>query len=132
MRATTNVHIDLRSISAAAAVVDQDRISQLLTNLIANAIRACRSAVSVGVAEQGPNATIWIDDDGPGIALEDRERIFQRFVRLDAARDQESGGSGLGLAICRDIVAAHNGSIAVEESPIGGARFVVRLPLRKG
>ncbi|ADJ49646.1 two-component system histidine kinase [Amycolatopsis mediterranei S699] len=65
-----------------------------------------------------------VDDDGPGIPEADRERVFDRFVRLDDARDRDDGGSGLGLAIVADIARAHGGTAAVE----GGSRFVVRLP----
>jgi len=72
---------------------------------------------------------IVIDDDGPGIPRADRQRVFDRFVRLEADRARSSGGSGLGLAIVAEIVAAHGGSVTVGESPWGGARFVVRLPV---
>lgn len=74
-------------------------------------------------------ARIVIDDDGPGIPHADRQRVFDRFVRLEADRARSSGGSGLGLAIVAEIVAAHGGSVSVGESPWGGARFVIRLPV---
>jgi signal transduction histidine kinase len=69
-----------------------------------------------------------IDDDGPGIPADDRQRVFERFVRLDAARTKGDGGTGLGLAIAHDIVVAHGGAIAIGEAPIGGARVTVTLP----
>ena len=68
------------------------------------------------------------DDDGAGVPAEDRERIFERFVRLDEARSRDAGGSGLGLALAREIAAAHGGSLAATENERGGARFVLDLP----
>ena len=69
-----------------------------------------------------------IDDDGPGIARADRERVFERFVRLDEARHRSDGGSGLGLALVSAIMAEHGGSATCAASPSGGARFRLRLP----
>jgi len=69
-----------------------------------------------------------VDDDGGGVPDAERERIFDRFVRLDDARGRDAGGSGLGLAIVREIAAAHGGTVAVAGSALGGARFEVRLP----
>ncbi|HWC43818.1 MAG TPA: ATP-binding protein, partial [Actinomycetota bacterium] len=69
-----------------------------------------------------------VEDDGPGIPETDRERVFERFVRLDDARARDDGGSGLGLAIVAELVAAHGGTVAVATSPLGGARVEVVLP----
>jgi signal transduction histidine kinase len=69
-----------------------------------------------------------VDDDGPGIPEADRERVFERFVRLDDARARDDGGSGLGLAIVAELVAAHGGTVAITPSPIGGIRVEVTLP----
>jgi signal transduction histidine kinase len=69
-----------------------------------------------------------VDDDGPGVPPADRERVFERFVRLDDSRARGDGGSGLGLAIARATAQAHGGSIRVEDSELGGARFVLSLP----
>jgi signal transduction histidine kinase len=71
---------------------------------------------------------VAVDDDGPGIPREERERVFDRFHRSEPARDRGSGGSGLGLGISRSIVAAHGGRIWVEGSPLGGARVAFALP----
>ena len=76
---------------------------------------------------RGSRLTIRIDDDGPGIAPAERERIFERFHRSEVARDRASGGSGLGLAIARSIVELHGGRIWVEDSPLGGARVTLEL-----
>jgi two-component system OmpR family sensor kinase len=74
-------------------------------------------------------ARLVVEDTGPGIDPADVARIFEPFVRLDAARDRESGGSGLGLAIAHSIVVAHRGTIQVERREAGGSRFTIRLPL---
>jgi signal transduction histidine kinase len=97
-------------------------------NLLENAERHARSAVSVSLAHDGADLLLTVTDDGPGVAPEDRDRIFDRFVRLDEARARDQGGAGLGLAITREIVAAHGGAVHLDDAPGGGARFVVRLP----
>ena len=72
---------------------------------------------------------VTVEDDGPGVPVEERERIFERFVRLDEARSRDAGGSGLGLAIARGIATSARGTLAVDDSRWGGARFVLTLPL---
>jgi signal transduction histidine kinase len=72
---------------------------------------------------------LTVDNDGPPVAAEDRERIFGRFVRLDDSRTRDTGGTGLGLAIVAEIVKAHGGTVEASESPEGWCRFVVRIPL---
>ncbi|MFC4588547.1 sensor histidine kinase [Sphaerisporangium corydalis] len=105
------------------------QIGRVITNLLDNAERHARHTVSVEVRKHQDGAELLVDDDGDGIALADRERIFQRFTRLDAARSRDRGGTGLGLAITRDIVQAHGGTIEVGASPTGGARFTITIPL---
>ena len=78
--------------------------------------------------ETDDGVELVVEDDGPGIPSNDRQRIFDRFVRLDEARARDAGGSGLGLAIVEEIVTAHGGTIDVSRSVLGGARFVVSLP----
>ena len=80
-------------------------------------------------SEVGNEAHIVIEDDGPGIPAAERERIFGRFVRLDQPRSRQGGGSGLGLAIASEIVAAHHGTISVNERVGGGSRFEVTIPV---
>ncbi|MEO3867801.1 HAMP domain-containing sensor histidine kinase [Nonomuraea sp. B12E4] len=104
------------------------QLARLLTNLLDNAQRHAESLVRVAVRGEGSVATVAIENDGVEIATEDRERIFERFTRLDAARSRDAGGTGLGLAIAKDVAMAHRGRIGVEECR-GGARFVLRLPL---
>jgi signal transduction histidine kinase len=74
---------------------------------------------------------VTVADDGPGIAPEDRERVFLRFARLDEARSLADGGTGLGLAIALAVVRRHDGTLTVDEHPSGGARFVMTLPARR-
>lgn len=107
---------------------DQRRLVQVVRNLADNAARHGRTRIALRVKEIDGWAVLQVDDDGQGVPAEDRERIFDRFVRLDASRSRDSGGSGLGLAIVREIVQAHGGTVVAGESPWGGARFEVRLP----
>ncbi|WP_031273740.1 cell wall metabolism sensor histidine kinase WalK, partial [Curtobacterium sp. B8] len=112
---------------------DPGLLAQLLRNLADNAARHATSTVAFELGTAGTHlAVLAVEDDGAGIADTDRERVFDRFVRLDEARARESGGSGLGLAIVRGIVEAHGGSVHVERAALGGARFVVTLPLAEG
>ena len=86
------------------------------------------AAVAITVHHVGDAVELVVEDDGPGIPEEQRQRVFERFVRLDEARARDAGGSGLGLAIVREIVTVHGGTVGIESSRLGGARFVVRLP----
>ncbi|MFD6355599.1 sensor histidine kinase [Nocardia tengchongensis] len=108
---------------------DQPKLARVLRNIAENAAAHARSTVAVTVLRDGKFGRVIVDDDGPGIAAADRERVFGRFVRLEADRARATGGSGLGLAIVAEIVAAHGGSVTIGESPWGGARFVVDLPV---
>jgi signal transduction histidine kinase len=82
----------------------------------------------VTVRAEGADAVLEVLDDGAGIPAESRERVFERFARLEEARERDSGGTGLGLPIAREIAHAHQGTLTVEDSA-AGARFVLRLPL---
>lgn len=108
---------------------DPYKLGQVLRNLTENAARYARSTVALSLAVSGSTALIMVDDDGPGIAPSDRDRVFERFVRLDESRDRASGGAGLGLPIVREVVRGHDGDVAVGVSPLGGARFQVQLPI---
>ncbi|MFJ3666447.1 sensor histidine kinase [Streptomyces sp. NPDC090106] len=105
------------------------QLGRVLSNLLDNARRHARSAVTVTVRRDGDRAVVEVADDGHGVAPADRERIFERFVRLDEARSRDDGGAGLGLAIARDVAARHGGTLTVREAPAGGALFALRLPL---
>lgn len=111
--------------------VDRDRIGEVLANLVENALGHTPSGghVTVRASQDGPDVRLQVIDDGDGIAEQDLERIFERFYRVDAARDRAHGGSGLGLAIARALVEAHHGTISAQSGgPGNGATFTVTLP----
>ncbi|MBN6055135.1 HAMP domain-containing histidine kinase [Nonomuraea sp. RK-328] len=103
------------------------QLARVLTNLLDNAERHADRYVRVSVGCVDGTAVLAVENDGAEIAEADRERIFERFTRLDAARSRDVGGTGLGLAIARDVAVAHGGELTVEDCQ-GGARFVLRLP----
>ena len=104
------------------------RLDRALANLVDNAARHADSRVRVTVARQGDRVRAVVDDDGPGIPAIDRERIFERFTRLDGSRARDRGGAGLGLAVVRSIATRHGGYVWADTSPLGGARFTLELP----
>jgi signal transduction histidine kinase len=108
----------------------EDQLAHAVSNLVDNAARYASSAVQITLSCFDDTVRMVVDDDGPGIAPADRERVFERFTRLDDSRARAQGGSGLGLAVVRAIVSRHHGRIRIEDSPLGGARFVVELPAR--
>lgn len=118
---------------AAAAVVrgDSIRLMQLIDNLVTNAVRHTPDGtpIDLTVSVVGRQLRVVVADHGPGIAVEDAERVFERFTRLDPTRSRATGGTGLGLAIAREIALAHGGTLVVDASPGEGARFVLDLPL---
>ncbi|MBG0852450.1 HAMP domain-containing protein [Streptomyces spinoverrucosus] len=120
------VTVEAESLEVAGS---RGQLGRVLANLLDNAQRHARSAVTVAVRRDGDRAVVQVVDDGDGVPEVDRERIFQRFVRLDAARSRDEGGAGLGLAIARDVAARHGGTLAVHDAPAGGALFELRLPL---
>ncbi|MEL4356622.1 MULTISPECIES: sensor histidine kinase [unclassified Luteococcus] len=131
LRSTTSVEVVTR-ITAARLVADPVQLSQVVRNLCDNAARHARSTVQVTVRPlPDGGAVLRVEDDGNGIAPNDRKRVFDRFVRLEESRSRDEGGSGLGLAIVQQIVTAHGGRIWVEDSPLGGACFEVLLPGRE-
>ncbi len=114
-------------------VADQDLVLQLLLNLLDNAVKYTPSAGSLDVSWRAANglAEVIIANSGPGIPAEHLPHIFDRFYRVDAARNRAAGGSGLGLAICRWIAEAHGGSIEATSEPGAGTTFTVRLPAKR-
>lgn len=125
---TPSIVIDRSAVGAGQVRGDAVLLGQVVANLLANAARHATHTVRVSLAEADGAVRLAVEDDGPGIDAADRERVFERFVRLDEARTRDAGGSGLGLAIVRDVVTAHGGHAHVETAALGGARFVVDLP----
>lgn len=104
------------------------RLERALANLVDNAARHASSTVRVSVSRHGDRVRVVVDDDGPGVPAIDRERIFERFTRLDGSRARDRGGAGLGLAVVRSIATRHGGYVWADASPLGGARFTIELP----
>ncbi|HET9161837.1 MAG TPA: ATP-binding protein [Solirubrobacterales bacterium] len=122
--------IELGELAEGHITGSPELLARVVRNLLANARRHAGGSGRVilsAVATDG-RVTVGVDDDGPGIPPGERERVFERFHRIDPARDRDSGGSGLGLAISQEIVEAHAGRIWVEDSALGGARAAFELP----
>ncbi len=115
---------------AALVDADGDALTRIAGNLVDNATRHGRTRVVVDVRGDGDMAVLTVSDDGPGIPRGDRERVFERFTRLDGARSRDDGGSGLGLAIVRALAEAHGGYVRLADAHLGerGLRVIVRLP----
>lgn len=125
----STIRVDGSGISAARVLGDERLLTGVVRNLVDNAVRHAVSRVTVALVELDGAAVLTVDDDGGGVPAGERDRVFERFVRLDEARSRDAGGAGLGLAIVRDAVRAHGGEATVTDSPLGGARFVVRIAL---
>jgi signal transduction histidine kinase len=111
-------------------MVDAEELRRAVGNLIDNAVRHARSGVAVAAFVEHDQAVISISDDGPGIAPEDRERVFERFARLDDARGRKSGGAGLGLAIVRELITRAGGTVRLTAAePPWNLRAEVRVPV---
>lgn len=110
---------------------DMERLHQVMANLLENAMRYATQQVTITASQVGDRVQLSVADDGPGIEAADRDRIFERFARADAARSRKRGGAGLGLSIARWIVDLHDGEIHVEPNSPRGARFVATLPMQK-
>jgi two-component system, OmpR family, osmolarity sensor histidine kinase EnvZ len=105
-----------------------DAFRRLLGNLVSNAARY-GDDIQISAVHNARYLTVHVDDDGPGIPPENREDVFRPFLRLDEARNQDHAGTGLGLAIARDIARSHGGDISLDDSPLGGLRASVRVPV---
>jgi signal transduction histidine kinase len=122
------LHVDSPEILVAC--VDAARTQQILVNLISNAIKFTPEGgrLRCGLRLEGDRCVIVVEDSGPGVPLDQREAIFERFRQLDGGADRRFGGTGLGLPIARSLVELHGGQIGVGDSPLGGAAFEVVLP----
>ncbi|MFG2712702.1 sensor histidine kinase [Streptomyces goshikiensis] len=131
-RPEPRVPVRLEARAPVPASGDPARLERALANLVDNALRHARAGVTVraGADPAGGWALLEVTDDGPGIPEADRDRVFERFVRLDPDRSRAAGGTGLGLAIAREIARAHGGDVHALASSAGGARLVLRVPGR--
>ncbi|MEU7601581.1 HAMP domain-containing sensor histidine kinase [Streptomyces sp. NPDC041003] len=126
-RGGSRVAVRLDARAPVPASGDPARLERALANLVDNALRYARAEVVVRAGAQDGWAVLEVTDDGPGIPEADRDRVFERFVRLAADRGRASGGTGLGLAIAREIAWAHGGDVRALPAPAGGARLVLRI-----
>ena len=128
-----NSHLTVRvSIAPVRVSGDSRQLARMVRNLVDNAVRHASTVVDLQCDVRGGAAVISVADDGPGIPREQRARVFERFVRLDASRTRDAGGSGLGLAIVAEVVAAHHGTVEINDRSGGGACVTVRLPATVG
>ncbi|MFZ4832114.1 two-component system sensor histidine kinase RstB [Rouxiella sp. Mn2063] len=110
--------------------VDLRLMERVLDNLVNNAQRYAQQKMRIGLWLEGDEACLQVEDDGPGIPPEERQRIFEPFVRLDPSRDRATGGCGLGLAIVHSIAVAYQGRVGVDSSPLGGASIRFSWPVK--
>jgi signal transduction histidine kinase len=126
--ADARVPVSVTAGPAVYASANSEELQRVLANLVDNAVRHATSAVSLSVRAEGGHAVLTVADDGPGIPADERERVFERFARLDDARDRDAGGTGLGLAIVRELLRRSDGSISLRDNPSGpGLAAVVQL-----
>jgi signal transduction histidine kinase len=122
------VPVDTTRVSAGRVHGRRDQLGRVVRNLLDNAARHARGSMAIGLHTDDSVVELDVDDDGPGIPVEDRERVFDRFTRLDDGRARDAGGLGLGLSMVKAIVEQHGGTVTIDDSSRGGARVVVRLP----
>ena len=123
------VPIDTLAVAPAQVRGAPGELTRIVRHLLDNAARHATDAVRVSVRSDGAEAVLMVDDDGQGVPEAERTRVFERFARLEDERGRDSGGAGLGLAVVAATVGTLGGTVAVERSDLGGARFTVRLPM---
>jgi len=127
--AGARVPVSVADGSAVFANANPEELRRVLANLVDNAVRHAGSKVVLAVRAEGGGGVLTVVDDGPGIPSDQRERVFERFARLDDARDRDAGGTGLGLPIVRELLRRSHGSISLQDNPSGpGLAAVVHLP----
>lgn len=128
LRADGRVGVGISGVSAAQVLGDPDELTRAIRNVADNAARHATTVVDFTLSERDGHAILTVMDDGPGIPPEQRQRVFERFTRLDDARSADDGGTGLGLAITRDIIGRHGGEITIDPDHRPGTRFTIWLP----
>ncbi|WP_329023445.1 sensor histidine kinase [Streptomyces sp. NBC_00690] len=127
-RTHDRIAVTVDVVDGLDVVGSRSQLARVLGNLLDNAQRHADESVTAAVRAEGDRIVLTVADDGEGIPELERERIFERFVRLDDARTRDDGGAGLGLAIARDVAERHGGTLTVRQGPQGGALFEVSLP----
>ncbi|MFJ9178400.1 sensor histidine kinase [Streptomyces sp. NPDC102360] len=127
-RLPVSMDVQVDAEEEAQVTGSRGQLARVLGNLVDNAERHARTGVHVTLRTGNGRVTLGVADDGQGVPEDERERIFERFVRLDDARTRDGGGAGLGLAIARDVAERHGGSLTVRSAPEGGALFELALP----
>ncbi len=124
------INTDYNNIDFSPILIDYDKIYEAVYNIADNAIKYSPdgSIITIGLSEDGDNIIIKVTDNGDGIPESERDRIFDRFYRLDDSRARETGGTGLGLAITKEAVQMHGGTITVDDAENGGSVFTISLP----
>lgn len=125
--ANPEVAFDRSGVTPIVVPGHEVQLSRAIQNLVENAARHATASVTVASVVGGESVRITVDDDGPGVPVADRQRVFDRFVRLDDGRARTDGGSGLGLAIVASIARTHGGTVLCGDSPLGGARFTLTI-----
>ena len=129
LRTVSRVALDTSQVSAGRVIGRADDLRRVIVNLTSNAIHHAASKVQITLRTIDGHVELFVDDDGPGVPISERDRIFDRFTQLDESRARVGAtGAGLGLAIVADVVHHHQGSVCAIDSPLGGARFAMTLP----
>ena len=128
-REATLVAVEVPEVRVLRTRGDARQLTRAVANLADNAVRHATSRITLTLARQGDLAVLAVADDGPGIPADQRDRVFERFARLDEARPRATGGTGLGLAIAREIVEHHGGTLTIDGQRRSGACFIVALPI---
>jgi signal transduction histidine kinase len=123
-----NLHVDTSRVDHARINADRRAMVGLVRNLCDNASRHATGTVTITLTAEHRHVDLIVDDDGPGIPADQRQRVFDRFARLDDGRSRDAGGTGLGLAVAAAAAHAQGGTITLHDAPAGGARFHVTLP----
>jgi len=132
LRSLSTLEVDATGVGAGRVRGNRAALDRMVRNLSENAAGHARTRLAFGVHQSDGQVVLTVDDDGPGIAVVDRERVLERFVRLDESRGRGTGGSGLGLAIVREVARSHGGNAVLGDSSLGGLRAEVRLPATTG
>jgi two-component system osmolarity sensor histidine kinase EnvZ len=126
---TKDAFIRYKTNDQVSAIQGREQaLKRAMSNIISNALKYGKT-VAVALESNERRMEITVDDDGPGIPEDKREDVFKAFYRLEESRNKETGGVGLGLAITKDVITSHGGKIELQDSPLGGLRVLISIPL---